>query len=90
MFYGLELACEFVWPIVFFGMQRLRAGFWLILFTLVITVTLCVLFSRVSPWAFWPTIPLVAWVAFASVLNFAYLRLNLAFADASHRRPLQL
>lgn len=72
--YGLQLAMNFVWPIIFFSLEmRLLGFFWLVHIWLL--VLLCIrLFKDISPTAAKLMIPYLLWLTFAGYLNlFVYL-----------------
>lgn len=74
--YGIQLAVNFVWPILFFNLSWwLLAFFWLILLWLMI-LGMTVQFYRLRPGAGLLLIPYLAWVAFAGYLNFGIYLLN--------------
>lgn len=74
--YGIQLAVNFVWPILFFNLSWwLLAFFWLILLWLMI-LGMTVQFYRLRPGAGILLIPYLAWVAFAGYLNFGIYLLN--------------
>ena len=74
--FGLQLALNFIWSILFFRYHRIGLAFAeVLLLWLAILATMAV-FLRVSKAAGWMFTPYLAWVSFASVLNFAIWRLN--------------
>lgn len=74
--YGLQLAVNFVWPILFFNLGWwLLAFFWLLLLWFMI-LGVTVQFYRLRPAAGLLLIPYLAWVAFAGYLNFGIYLLN--------------
>lgn len=74
--YGLQLAVNFVWPILFFNLGWwLLAFFWLLLLWFMI-LGVTVQFYRLRPVAGLLLIPYLAWVAFAGYLNFGIYLLN--------------
>lgn len=74
--YGVQLAVNFFWSIIFFDMQAfLFAFFWLLLLWVLIIVAM-VLFYRIRRSAMYLLIPYFLWVTFAAYLNFAVFRLN--------------
>ena len=74
--YGIQLAVNFVWPILFFNLGWwLLAFFWLLLLWFMI-LGLTVQFYRLHPGAGLLLIPYLAWVAFAGYLNFGIYLLN--------------
>lgn len=74
--YGIQLAANFVWPLLFFRMQRfLLAFFWLLLLWVLILLTKR-RFSAISPTAGALLLPYLLWVTFAGYLNFGIYQLN--------------
>lgn len=74
--YGVQLAVNFVWPLLFFSAQWFAAAFyWLIGLWLLIALTL-VLFYKESRVAGLLLIPYLLWVSFAAYLNFGVWVLN--------------
>ncbi len=74
--FGFQLVLNGMWSIVFFGMQKV---FW----ALVVIIALLVLLLFTIKWfrvvdkrAAWLLYPYVAWVGFATVLNFSIWQLN--------------
>lgn len=74
--YAVQLAVNFVWPLIFFGAGKyLFAFFWLILlFALVLLMA--VNFRRIKPLSAYLQIPYMLWLIFAGYLNFAVWSLN--------------
>ena len=74
--YGLQLAVNFFWSILFFreGL-RLLAFFWLLLLTGLVAVMIR-LFARVNRTAAWLQIPYFLWLCFAGYLNLGIWWLN--------------
>ncbi|HIW22291.1 MAG: TspO/MBR family protein [Acutalibacter sp.] len=74
--YGLQLALNFCWTLIFFNLQNhALAFFWLLLLWLVIL--LCTLrFFKETPAAGWLMVPYLIWVAFAGYLNAGVWLLN--------------
>ena len=68
-FFGVQLAANFLWSLVFFNLQAFGfAFFWLIvLWVLILIMTL--LFARVDRIAAWLQLPYLLWVIFAGYLN---------------------
>lgn len=71
-----QLALNWAWSFLFFGMRSPLAGLVDIVLLLAAIVVTTALFFRVSAWAGALMIPYLAWVAFATVLNAALWRLN--------------
>lgn len=74
--FGLQLALNVAWSLIFFGLQRPGVAlFEIVLLWLAIAATLGA-FTRVSRTAGYLLVPYLAWVSFAAALNFAIWRLN--------------
>lgn len=74
--YGLQLAVNFVWPLLFFNLQWfLLAFFWLMLLWLLVIVT-ALKFRRIDEPAGWLLLPYVLWTTFAAYLNLGIFVLN--------------
>jgi len=74
--FGIQLALNFLWSILFFGVHNIGLAFieiivlWLaILFNLIIVY-------KISKASFWLLVPYFIWVSFASLLNYSLLILN--------------
>lgn len=76
LLYGVQLAMNFIWPLLFFraGMYAF-ALLWLLLLLLFVLVTMSV-FSQIRPLAARLFIPYVLWLLFAAYLNAAIWFLN--------------
>lgn len=74
--YGVQLAVNFVWPLLFF-----RAGLygfaliWLVLL-LVLVIETTIAFGRIDQRAAWLLAPYLAWLVFAAYLNVGIWLLN--------------
>ena len=76
IWYGVQLAFNFLWSIFFFGAHLfLLSFFWLLALLLLIAVT-AVKFGRVHPPAGWLLVPYLVWVCFAGYLNLGVFLLN--------------
>ncbi|MCX6855016.1 MAG: tryptophan-rich sensory protein [Verrucomicrobia bacterium] len=74
--YFVQLALNAAWTPIFFGAHQLGwALVEIILLWVMISLTL-LSFRRVTPTAGWLFVPYLAWVSFATVLNFTLWRLN--------------
>lgn len=74
--YGIQLAFNFLWSIVFFNLEAYWFAFvWLVLLWVLIIIT-TVLFYRISKPAGYLLIPYLIWVTFAGYLNFAIAMIN--------------
>jgi tryptophan-rich sensory protein len=74
--FAVQFAGNLAWSPVFFGMHRISLALGLILAIDVAVATTLVLFWRVRRGAGWLLVPYLAWVLFATVLNWQFLRLN--------------
>src|SRR4051794_1443800 len=74
--YGVQLALNLAWTLVFFGLESPLGGLVIIAALLVALVVTIVRFRPVSPVAALLLVPYVAWVAFAASLNVAIVALN--------------
>jgi tryptophan-rich sensory protein len=76
LLFGLQLALNAGWSMVFFGLRQPGvAALEIALLWLSIAATLWA-FARVSKMAAWLLVPYLGWVSFAAALNFAIWRLN--------------
>ena len=74
--WGVQMALNFAWTAVFFGLQAPLAGLFVILALVVAIVVNIVLDARVSRPAAWMLAPYLAWCCFATALNTAFVILN--------------
>lgn len=74
--YGLQLAVNFLWPLLFFNLQAFGAAFlWLVLlFALIVWMILS--FRELEKAAAWLLLPYLLWTAFAGYLNYGVWLLN--------------
>lgn len=75
--YMVQLALNILWSYLFFGLQSPGAAFIEIFVLIAAIIVTLVLFWRVTPVAGWLMVPYLAWVLFASYLNFTIWRLNM-------------
>ena len=74
--YGLQLAVNFFWSILFFNFQAFLFSFlWLILLWILIAIMI-IRFYKISPVAAYLQIPYLLWVTFAGYLNLMIYMLN--------------
>lgn len=74
--YGLQLAFNIVWPVIFFSFKMyLLAFIWLLVLLLLVIVT-TLLFYSCKKWAGYLMIPYIIWLLFAGYLNIAIYILN--------------
>ena len=74
--YGLGLAANFLWPIVFFTMQFYFTAFLLLLLLWILAVITALLFSCIDERAGRLMIPYIVWLSFAAYLNIGVWLLN--------------
>jgi benzodiazapine receptor len=74
--YAVQLGLNLAWSGIFFGLRSVGWGFFEVaIFWLSLTATI-VAFAKVRPIAAALLVPYLAWVSYASALNFAIWRLN--------------
>ncbi|MBB4859484.1 tryptophan-rich sensory protein [Novosphingobium chloroacetimidivorans] len=81
--FALQLAINLTWSPLFFGAHRITGALVDILLLDVAVVATIVLFARIRPSAAWLLAPYLAWILFATYLNFAILQDNREF-DGVH------
>ena len=74
--YAAQLAVNFVWPLVFFGLQWYWAAFFVLLALWVLIFVTWRAFSQVDEIAGNLLLPYLLWVTFAGYLNFGVALLN--------------
>jgi tryptophan-rich sensory protein len=74
--FGVQLALNLGWSVVFFALQQPTAALVEIVVLLVAIVATTVAFARHDRVAAWLFVPYLAWVAFATVLNAVIASLN--------------
>lgn len=72
----VQFALNLSWSPVFFGAHRIEAALWILIAIDVAVLITTVLFFRVRKWAGALLLPYLAWVLFATVLNWQFLELN--------------
>ncbi len=75
-FYGLQLAVNFIWPIVFFKFEAYTAAVFVIFILLVLVIITAAKFKALSKTAFWFLVPYIVWLLFATYLNIGVAVLN--------------
>lgn len=78
IWFGLQLVIGVLWSFAFFWLQSPMYGLAVIMVFLVVIAVTIVFFDRLSRTAALLFIPLLLWVSFAAVLNFAIWFLNRA------------
>jgi len=75
-FFGIQLALNILWSVVFFGMRSPLYGFVIIVLLWVTLLATIVMFYKISKTAGVLLIPYFLWGSFASILNLSILVLN--------------
>ena len=74
--YGLNLFLNFLWPLIFFGLQARLFAFIFIIFLDIVVLFMILCFYGVSKKAAYLQIPYFIWLIFATILNFSVYFLN--------------
>lgn len=75
-FWAMQIAFNGLWSPVFFGLQRIRAGMWIVSILWVAVLGTMVSFYVLDSTAGLLIAPYLLWVTIASALNFSVLRRN--------------
>mgnify|MGYP001599366239 CR=1 FL=1 len=75
--FGVQLLLNFMWSIVFFGMQQIFGALIVIALLWIFILLNILAFYKISKVSGWLLVPYWLWVSFASVLNFALWQLNI-------------
>ncbi|PZU17345.1 MAG: tryptophan-rich sensory protein [Citromicrobium sp.] len=74
--FAVQFALNLAWSPIFFGAGEMRMALGVIVAMVVATLVTIVLFRRVRPLAAWLMVPYLAWILFASVLNWQFIAAN--------------
>ena len=74
--FAIQFLVNLTWSPVFFGMRQITGGLIVIAILDVLVVVTLLLFWRIRKLAGILLIPYLAWIVFATVLNYEFLRLN--------------
>ena len=74
--YAFQLVLNLAWSLIFFGLRKLGLALVEVVLLLVAVVATAIQFWRINRLAGLMMAPYVAWVAFASLLNFEIWRLS--------------
>ena len=74
--FGGQLALNYAWSPVFFGMQMIDLAFVVILVMLLMALATAKYFRRLRPVAGWLLLPYLLWLCLATALNYETGRLN--------------
>ena len=75
--YGIQLAINYAWSPIFFGLGMFSFGSWLSIALLACAIWMSIRFSDISKLAATLQIPYLLWLAFASYLSFSTMYLNM-------------
>lgn len=76
LIYFVQLALNFSWSIVFFGMHLLLSALIVIILLWISIIFTIIRFRKYEKLSAWLLVPYLLWVSFAVVLNFAIYMLN--------------
>lgn len=74
--YGIQLALNFLWPIIFFNLKLYFFAFIWILSLWVAIILMTISFYRCNKFAAYLQIPYLLWVTFATLLTYAVAVMN--------------
>jgi tryptophan-rich sensory protein len=74
--FGAQMLLNFAWSPVFFGMHAIAPALFIIVLMLSLSIAATFIFARIRQPAAWLMMPYLAWLAFASLLNYRILELN--------------
>ena len=84
--FAVQFALNLVWSPLFFGAHQILPAFFVIVAMFLAAAVTTRLFSRIRPVAALLMLPYLAWLAFASLLNYQYHVLNPNAADLVPQR----
>ena len=76
MVFLVQFVLNLAWSPVFFGMHLLTPALYLLIAIDVAVIATVVLFWKVRPLAAWLLVPYLAWVLFATALNWQFVAAN--------------
>lgn len=74
--YGVQLAINFIWTLVFFNSRAFLPAFVLIVVLWIAIAAMIALFHRCRPAAAYLQVPYFLWVTFAAYLTYSIYRIN--------------
>lgn len=74
--FSIQLVLNIFWSVLFFGLQNPGAAFIEIVALWIFIFLTIIYFAKVSKIAAWLLVPYIAWVSFASILNYSIWILN--------------
>ena len=75
-FWALQIAVNTLWTPVFFGLHRIKLGFYILSLLWLSVAATTVSFFTINLLAGWLLVPYIVWVSIAGFLNFTVWRLN--------------
>lgn len=76
LLFAAQMLLNFSWSPVFFGMHQIAPALLIIVVMLSLSIAATFIFARIRQLAAWLMMPYLAWLAFASLLNYRILELN--------------
>ena len=70
LLFFVQLAANFAWSPLFFGAHQVTTALYLIIFIFMVTAATALAFAPIRKAAAWLLLPYLAWLCFATVLNF--------------------
>lgn len=75
-YYSAQLGINFLWSILFFGLDKKFFSFLWIIFLLIVLIKCFIEFRKINKFAAYLLIPYILWVIFATYLNLGFWYLN--------------
>jgi translocator protein len=72
----VQLVLNLAWSPIFFGRHQVTTALFLIVLILVVAIATTLIFSRIRKAAAWLMVPYLAWLSFATILNYQIDQLN--------------
>jgi translocator protein len=72
----VQLILNLLWSPIFFGRHQVTTALFLIVLILVIAIATTMVFGRIRKAAAWLMVPYLAWLCFATILNYQIDQLN--------------
>jgi translocator protein len=72
----LQFVLNLMWSPLFFGQHQVTSAFYLIVLMLVMAIATTFVFGKIRKSAAWLMVPYLAWLSFASILNYQIDQLN--------------
>jgi tryptophan-rich sensory protein len=74
--FAAQMLLNYAWSPVFFGMHLIAPALFIIVLMLSLSIAATFIFARIRHPAAWLMMPYLAWLAFASLLNYRIMELN--------------